>query len=316
MRALLLILAMTLPSMLSTEASAQNRGQFEMCNATDRRCQTAATIALACVTEGRGRRTANEILSGWGLRVSGGRWEITFTDPSTPPRCSSVLTARPISPGGSGNQGNILVCHGGDRTCQRSGMVGLACVLNSQPKNFPTEWAYTGDGMRVVRGQWMFYGAQTNNALMCGAVIVADLGGFRANRGSELEVCSGDDRRCQRSGSIALSCDIEGDGFRDPDRWHYNGRSIEVLRGVWNARFFDGEIRRCENVLVAQVGRSLPPVVDRPGRPPGNRPDRSALPRGSVILYDDTGCPRGWSKVGSVQVRRSPVYGMAYCRFD
>ena len=304
MRMIYFIVGVALCFLVGEPARAQ--GQLEVCRGGDSTCQTPGTIALSCFTSASRRGSVSEGLSGEGMRVSGGRWQLYFADGGSRPECKAVLTAKPVTVGRNDQRGDLKICWGGDRQCQRRSMVGLACLLESQATAFPAAWAYSGDGMRVVRGQWMMYYAHTSQAHICKAVVIGDLGSSKI--GDELQICGGNDRRCQGEENVAIACDLDGDRFENPRAWHYNGRAMTVVRGAWHAGFPNNDRRRCRNVVVAKVAGLRPPPRPSPGR--------GALPSGAVILFDGARCPRGWEDIGAVRSPRSPVSGMSYCRLN
>lgn len=290
-------------------AQAQNLGRFEICSATDQRCQTPGTVGLACLgTVAEFRKIRRWRDSGDALRVRNGRWEMFYANTGKQYDCTRVLTVRASQPRRD-RRSRLRFCDGGDRSCQQPGMVGLSCLLNSRAVTRPTTWQYTGDAMRVVSDQWMMFYSHNNQTYVCDSVVVGEIT-YRSNAANNLlRVCRGDDNRCQTRATVALSCDIEGDGFYRPQNWHYNGRSMRMRNGQWEMLYPNKNTYVCENVVVTTAAASRrPPEVPSPAP--------RALPPGSVILFDGGRCPRGWQRIGEVQARRSSVFGMSYCRLD
>ncbi|VAW12566.1 hypothetical protein MNBD_ALPHA09-2045 [hydrothermal vent metagenome] len=290
-------------------ATAQKLGKFEVCSATDKRCQTPGTVGILCLGPNANFRKINRWRdNGDALRVRNGRWEMYFADTAKRKDCARVLIVRASQPGRD-QRSQVRFCDGGDRSCQQPGMVGLTCLLSNRAVTRPTVWQYTGDAMRVASDQWMMYYSHNNQTYVCESVVVGQIT-YRSNAAeNRFRVCRGDDNRCQTRSTVVLSCDIEGDGFYRPQNWLYNGRSIRMRNGQWEILYPDRNTYPCQNVVVTTVatGGRAPKAPSPPSR---------ALPSGAVILFDGYRCPKGWSRIGEVRAQRSSVFGMSYCRLE
>lgn len=291
-----------------TPAEAQRgggeRGKVEVCAADDPRCQKRGVVALGCSVDGDQYRKVNQWrASGDALRVHNGRWSIFFARRGDVKNCSEVLVVHGSNPSRD-RPSKARFCSGEDANCQRPNAVGLSCLLEGAVDK-TSNWQYTGDAMRVVRGQWMMYYSHNNETYICENVVVADVARKKRRNKDGYQMCSGNDQKCQREDLIALSCDIDGSEFSSPKKWHYNGRAMRVKNGQWISRFGNGKTFNCKNIVVAKLGEE--DNVDEGG---------AVLPSGAVILFDDVRCPENWTRIGEVRGRRSDVAGMSYCRLD
>lgn len=305
MRIRLVVTAILMLIGLTGTASAQWSSGLEICAGDDPKCQTAGTVALACL--GSDATVTDVSLwkdSGDALRVNNGHWQMIYTSNGQHYDCTSVLVQRNVGQAwGSG----LRICVGDDPSCQTPGHVAYACWQELTHVGQPTNSQYTGDAIQVANNQWQFYYSHNRQAYACAAVLV---GPVPQRYGGQLQACAGNDASCQIPGAIPLACDIQGGGFADPTQYVYTGRSMRVTSGQWQMQYPDQSLYACRTVIVA-----MPFGITAPSQPvpqTGN----SQLPAGSVIIYDGTQCPPGWTRIGQILRPGTAVSGMSYCRWQ
>ncbi|MEZ5670413.1 MAG: hypothetical protein R3F55_23865 [Alphaproteobacteria bacterium] len=83
-------------------------------------------------------------------------------------------------------------------------------------------------------------------ALACGFA-----GSASAQWAGGLEVCAGDDAKCQTPGTVALACLGSNETVGDPTLWKDTGDALRVLNGRWQMFYAStSQTYNCTNVLV------------------------------------------------------------------